>query len=471
MIEGIPSAIAVGLVDESNPKTDDLFPYQKIGFNWLASKKYALLADEPGLGKTVQAIRGLDSILATTALVICPSVARINWLREFEMWSDIKRDYFIAEKLSDIPPENHTTICSFDYAAANSDKLRNKKWDLLLIDEAHFLKSHTAKRTKAILGRLGVVRSCKRLWLLTGTPAPNHPGELWVPLYTFGVTKLSYDAFLNRYCKVRYTPHGPSVYGARNIPELRALLSKVMLRRLKKDVMKELPPIKYIYRIVQPGPVEIEDQASFAHFFFPEDKTEELQQILNDEMRSMNIVVNQTKAKMGDKLRLIESIAQSTATLRRYIGLQKLQPTIEIITHALESRGVKKVVLFCVHRDVVYGLRMGLKKFRPVTLYGGMPAWKRQQHIDKFQNNPKCQVFIGNIQACGTAITLTAAHDVFFVELDYSPSNLAQAVMRCHRIGQENPVLVRYILLDKSFDAQIGYILKRKVEMLTQIFD
>jgi SNF2 family DNA or RNA helicase len=128
-------------------------------------------------------------------------------------------------------------------------------------------------------------------------------------------------------------------------------------------------------------------------------------------------------------------------------------------------------VIFAIHRDVIENMRVGLRQFGAVCLYGGTDPEKRQKNIDRFQNNPKCRVFIGNIHAAGTAITLTAAHHVTFIEQDWVPGNNAQAVMRCHRIGQENPVSVRFIVLDGTLDAKIGYILKRKTADLTHIFD
>ena len=452
---------------------DKLFPYQIEGVKWLSGRNTAILADEMGLGKTVQAIRGLDSIHAKTVIIICPSVARINWLREFEMWANLKREYAIMTKLTDKPPEGATIICSFDYASKNYQALNKIKWDVMIVDEAHFLKSQGAKRAKSIMGVEGIVRAARRTWLMTGTPAPNHPGELWVPLYTFGVTKLTYDDFIRRYCVIRDTTFGPQITGAnvKNIPELKQLISNIMLRRLKRDVMKELPPITYGYKHVEPGLVKVQDMASFLQYFVPTDKIDILKEKLRREAETLNILFSNTKNDTEDHLRVIQGLQESVSTLRRYLGLQKVQPTVEIIIQAIKSKTFKKVVIFAVHRDVIEELRIGLREFYPVVLYGNTDPKQRQKNIDRFQNTEKYQVFIGNIQAAGTAITLTAAHNVYFVEQDWVPGNNAQAVMRVHRIGQENPVSVRFVVLDKTLDARIGFILKKKTEELTQIFD
>lgn len=451
----------------------DPFPYQNAGAEFLVGKRFALLADEMGLGKTNQAIRGLDRIHAKRALVVCPSVARINWLREFELWSLSKLDCHIMTKLTDNPPPTGNVICSFDYATENAAKLSAFDWDVLIVDEAHFMKSHEAKRAKAIMGANGVIRKSKRCWLLTGTPAPNHPGELWIMLYTFGVTKLNYDAFINRYCVVVPTTYGPKVKAAKTerIPELRQLLSQFMLRRLKKDVMKELPPITFGHTNVEAGLVDIEILPSFTQYFLPTDRRAELNAELKRQQDLLSNVFHNMKSHQDDKVIALAAISDSVSTLRRYIGLQKCEAAIEIITRELEAKAYNKIVIFAIHRDVIETMRVGLRKFGAVVLYGGTDPAKRQRNIDRFQRNPKCRVFIGNIHAAGTAITLTAASNVTFIEQDWVPGNNAQAIMRCHRIGQTEHVHVRFIVLDGTLDAKIGYVVKRKTEQLTQIFD
>lgn len=448
------------------------FPYQETGADFLKSHRHALLADEMGLGKTVQAILGLDRIRAKRAVIICPSVARINWLREFEMWTPGVKVQ-TTNKLSDVPPIDGHLVCSFDYAVHNYEKLRDLKWDVLIIDEAHFLKSTDAKRAKNILGAAGIIRGCSGTWLLTGTPAPNHYGELWIMLYTFGVTNLTQDAFIKRYCVVRPTSFGVKVVASdvSKGPELKQLLSKVMLRRLKKDVMKELPPITYGHTQVEAGLVDFEVLPSFVQYFLPTDKRTELHKELKRQQEYLEQFEVNLKGVQDDKLVALSAISDSVSTLRRYLGLQKVEPVAEIISAELKANAYQKIVIFGIHRDVIESLREKLREFGAVVLYGNTDPEKRQKNIDRFQNNPKCRVFIGNIHAAGTAITLTAAHNVAFIEQDWVPGNNAQAVMRCHRIGQENPVFVRFFLLEGTLDSKIGYIVKRKTEQLTQILD
>lgn len=452
---------------------DKPFPYQEIGSEFLASKRFALLADEMGLGKTVQAIRGLERIHAKRCLVICPSVARINWAREFKMWSLSNLNVQVVAKLGEKVQNDGHLICSFDYAVKNSSVLRDLGWDVMIVDEAHYLKSTEANRAKAILGATGIVRGAKRTWLLTGTPAPNHYGELWIMLYTFGVTKLTSDAFIREYCVVRPTTYGAKVVASNTAKsaELRELLSHIMLRRLKKDVMKELPPIHFGYVSVEPGLPDLEVLPSFAQYFLPTDKRHILKAELLRQQNLLETIETQMKSDRTDKLQVISAISDSVSTLRRYIGLQKCEAVIELVKRELQAKAYKKIVIFAIHSDVIMSLRNGLREFNAVTLYGNTPPEKRQKNIDKFQKNDYCRVFIGNIHAAGTAITLTAAHHVLFIEQDWVPGNNAQAIMRCHRIGQENPVTVRFVALEGSLDAKIAAIVKRKTMQLTQIFD
>jgi len=452
---------------------DQLFNYQIVGANWLKNQRFALLADEMGLGKTAQAIRGLDSVRATAAIIVCPSVARRNWAREIEKWSEVKRECVVLEKIKDAPIPNQINICSFDYAKENLSLLSKIPWDCLIVDEAHFIKNVDAQRTKALLGAKGIVRNSKRCWLLTGTPAPNHPGELWVILYTFGVTKLSYNDFLEKYCNLFKTTYGLKVTSAKkeNIPELRDLLSKIMLRRKKDDVLTELPPITFGHITVEPGPVDVEVLPSFTQFFLPKDRRDELREELGRQGALLSTVFANMDRGDTEKLHTMQALSKSVSTLRRYVGLQKCPAAIEILRDELERNPNRKLVIFAIHRDVIETMRVGLKKFDPFILYGGTPPGKRDRGIYRFQHNPRCRVFIGNILASGTAITLTAAHHVVFVEQDWVPGNNAQAIMRCHRIGQDKPVHVRFILLDQTLDEKIGYILKRKVRDITAIFD
>lgn len=445
-----------------------LFPYQKIGSEWLQTKKFALLADEMGLGKTAQAIIAADNINAERILVICPAVARQNWLLEFKKFSKQLRNWTVLTQSTQSTSSDCVAV-SYDLAHLNL-KVLKRPWDLVILDEAHYLKNHSAKRTKAILGKEGIAHTAKRVWALTGTPTPNNPSELWPLLYTIGATKLPYDKFVKQYCTYRMASYGLQIYGAKQsaIPNLKRILSPILLRRRKAEVMKDLPSITYQDVVVEAGPVD--EEIAFIDYFFPHDRGSELHQKIDNERKLVTDIIN-TAQQMKDWAGALAAMATSVSTLRRYVGLQKLKPAADMIYEELESGAYEKVVIFAIHQAVIEGMRSKLQKFNPVTLYGKTPEEKRVYNIKKFQETKKCRVFIANIQAAGTAITLTAAHHVVFIEQDWTPGNNAQAAMRVHRIGQKYPVNIRFIALADSLDQKISNILKRKAKDITEIFD
>ena len=464
------------------------FPYQAEGADWLHPKRFALLADEMGLGKTLQTIMALDHLSDVEGrplrvAVICPAVARVNWLREFEKFSRHKREFnLIMKKEQEVYP-HQSVICSYDLAA-ETPKHANINWaslrwrgrfDVLILDEVHFLKSIDAKRTRAILGKEGLIWRSLRTWALSGTPAPNHAGELWTLLYTFGATPLTYDQFVDRYCDTETTAYGPKVIGTHvpRIPELRQVLAPIMLRRRKDEVMKELPPVFYQDIAVEAGEVDIEAQSSFAKYTVNDTARGELKQKLTLEEKMLEqIHSNLDGFGTREGIATMKALSDSVSTLRMYTGLQKVKSVAELLRDELDAKAYWKIVVFAVHRDVIEGLRTALEFYHPVTLYGGTPPAKRQANIDKFQDpKSKCRIFIANIQACSTSVNLTAAHNVLFVEQSWVPAENAQAAMRCHRIGQTKPVTVRIAGLAGSIDEKIARALRKKTAQLTKIFD
>ncbi len=455
----------------------EMSPYQIVGADFLAGKNHALLADEMGLGKTCQTIRASDIVVAKTILVICPAVARVNWKREFLMWSVFSKDFKVCETKKDFPTSH--CIVSFEYATAHKDRLLpagSEPWDLIVVDESHFVKEPEARRTAALFGKNGLVRYARRMWLISGTPAPNNASELWPMLYTFGVTPLSYPLFIARYCNLKLVRHGGAprmqILGTKlgAIFEIKLMLAKIMLRRSKEDVMKELPPIVYSDLVVEAGPTDLENEMSFIQYFFPENRSAELAAKLETEKR----IIEESVDRLGftkDGMKVLEGIADSVSTLRRFNGLQKVQPVADIVTQELEAGAYKKIVIFGIHRDVIEGLRVRLSKFGAVTLYGGTSPSQRQRNIDKFMTNKNTRVFIGNIRAAGIAITLTSADQVLMIEQSWVVSENAQAIMRVHRRGQLHTVFVRVVGIADSIDQRVANVLKRKARELTAIFD
>lgn len=403
--------------------------------------------------------------------MLCPASVRVNWTREFGKWST--RGLSISALLSAASASSRTTditICSYDLTLRNATPLPQSSFDLLVLDESHYLKSIEAKRAHAVLGKAGLIHTARRTWALSGTPAPNHAGELYPLLRCFGATEFKYDGFVDHFCTTRRTPFGVQITGSKNVPELRAILSTLMLRRKKTDVMTELPPILYSDLVVEPAVVD--EELYFADYYLMK-QVEVLHDKLRQERASVEAVMN-TVGTGREGLRVMEGMAKSVSTLRRYIGLQKTPAVLDIVSGELESGAYDKLVIFAIHKDVIESCRVGLAKFKPVTLYGGTPADKRQANIDKFVKDKRCKVFIGNIQAAGTGIDKlqTVCHNAIFIEQEWTPGLNAQAVMRLHRIGAMGmPVNVRIASVADSLDEQIARVLRRKIKDLTEMFD
>lgn len=440
----------------------ELFPFQKEGSAFLQSKRYALLADEMGLGKTPQAIDACKAL--KKILIVCPSVAKYNWQKEFIKFDS--RESFVAGE--GMTYENKSvTICSFSYLVNHIGKYRSKKYDVVIVDEAHYLKEPKTHRTKAVLGSQGILHKTTRLWALTGTPAPNHAGELWVLLYTFGYTTLSYEGFIARYCN---SHHVGDHYGriqivgsnTKHTPELKALLKKFSLRRLKRDVLN-LPPMFH-------NTYYIEGDKSDVLKFRPDLKTK-----LADELTSLCERLNFNLDSVNDErlLAVLSLMSQSISSLRRYHGLTKVRPVAEMVRQELTAQEYKKIIIFGIHTDVLETLERSFLQdgFGIVIVTGKTPSIKRFEAQERFQTDDNIQIFIGNIQAAGINLTLTAASQVLFIEQDWVPGNNKQAADRTHRMGQREAVTVRHIAIRDSIDSKITATLTRKIQEISTFID
>lgn len=444
-----------------------LLPFQREGAEWLAGRKLALLADEMRLGKSPQTIFGLEIANCSRILVVCPAVARVNWAREFDRWAIFPKNVQILSTYSDVARDSaEVVICSFEYVTRFYLELCSRRWSLLLVDEVHFVKSVDAKRSGAVFGRSGIVRAAERTWVLSGTPAPNHAGELWILLFTFGVTKLPYPAFVDKYCETVPTGYGEGykITGTKKsaIPELRALLKQVMLRRTMKQVMPEVKEPLFSSFVVEAGSVE-----------GLIDLTRELKEKLEQEGLIVSDLFENARLTDDEKLRMLEGLASSVSTLRRYTGLQRVAPAIELVQGELEIGLYDKVVIFAIHRSVVEALKNGFEKkgFGVVVLNGDSTPKQKQQAQDSFNTQKTIQIFIGNILSAGTNITLAAAHTVLFVEEDWVPGNNAQAAKRCTHIKKLEPISVRFLTLCHPIVERISRVVQKKTKELTEIFD
>ncbi len=422
------------------PKGKEYLPYQVAGIQFARGKSACLIGDEMGLGKTIQAIGWLNCRPEIeTALIVCPATLKTNWARELDAWL--------------ISPCVDVTIINYDQL----HKLdMSRIYDVAILDEGHYIKNHKAKRS-----RLCRAIQARNRIILTGTPILNKPIELWHLLHWLRPEVWPMSSFMKyalRYCGAhqrRVNRSGRFVWfmdGATNLDELRAMLSGLMIRRLKSEVLKELPDKRR--QIIE---IPVNGMAGG----------------LLDELReATNRIrgIEETYAAEVQRMEGALSVAwKDMAELRHELGLAKLPAAIELIHDAVESSG--KVVVFAHHRDVIEGLSNALVDYKPAVIHGGTPVCARQKMVDAFQNDHETKVFIGQTMAAGVGITLTAASHVIFVELDWTPGVMSQAEDRCHRIGQKNSVLVQHLAFENSLDVNIAKALIRKQSIITKALD
>ncbi len=426
---------------------DHLFEYQKTGAKFLAENPAAFLADEQGLGKTIQVIAACDRLGLKKVAVVCPAIAKINWRREFERWGKIERE---------------VVIYSYD-KLTQSKEARNEiaklEPDVLVLDEAHYLKNRQAKRTKYLYGQYcrgdGLVRFSDRVWLLSGTPIPNDVSDFWTHLKALWAYPLNFVDYTLYFCKTWNGQFGLKVLGnkAERMGEFKSILQSIMLRRKADKVLTELPPLWW-----QDTVVEVNGWDDMAHIESPEER------------QAVELIL-QSAVTQDDVSGKLDSIVSSMASLRRLTALAKAKPVAAQLAAELKDHAYDKVVVFAYHRAALEALREELAEFNPAYVVGGMGANERQAEIDKFQNDKTSRVFIGQITACSTAITLTAANQVVFVEMDWVPATNAQASKRCHRIGQSKPVIVRSFGLANSCDEIVARALAKKAQMISEVLD
>jgi len=413
------------------------YKFQLEGIAFLKQMRTALLAHEMGLGKSLMAIMAAQEINALKILVICPASVKYGWAKEIDKWTDESSK--VIEGRKDKIDDRKWTIINYDLLISKPILLQliHTRWDVLILDELHYLKNNGAKRTKAVYYPKGIASAADRVWGLTGTPILNRPIELFSHLKALCPERLA-PKYLSRYdyaqhfCDARETTWGWDESGASNLEELSQILDGFMLRRLKKDVLKDLP-----------------------------DKTYQTIYLKGDK----NDIEKERKAYEESK----ESILGNLATLRRENGMRKLTQVVEHINNILEEK--QKLVVFCYHRDVIRGLRDELSAYNPAVLEGSTPANKRQNEVDRFRMCDKTRVFIGQIEAAGIGIDglQDVCDTIVFAELHYVPGQLHQAIDRCHRIGQKNPVLVQFLVAEGSIDEDIARTVSRKEKIIEQI--
>ena len=428
------------------------FKHQEDGIKFLMKNKKCILADDMGLGKTYQSIVAALESGAERVLIICPSSLKINWMREVQNFCD---DVSIITGSHWNPAR--FTIINYDILKNfHTVKEKNKEYeewelrreiadfnpDLLILDEAHYVKNHKSKRG-AILKDLSKNFSCERVWLLTGTPIANRPMDYYnlLSIIDSPITN-NWVHYAKTYCEgMRFRKGGKYVWvtkGASNLDELASKTKRTILRRKKENVL-DLPE-----KLITPVYLELENVDGY-------------KSVWEDYLAKRKL-----EGKKGNPARdLVEM-----TLLRTFIAMETVPYSIEKAEEALELN--KKVIIFCNFNDEMdaFNRHFGNKA---VCVRGGMTDKQKQLSVDRFQEDDSCKVFVGQIKAAGVGLTLTKAEIVIMNSLDWVPGNHEQAEDRAYRIGQKETVNIYYMLMDDTIDTLVWDILNEKKKIIGTI--
>lgn len=398
-------------------------PYQIEGRDFLAARRFALLADEMRVGKTPQAILAAEFIEAENIIVVCPAIAVPHWKREFDRWTNGRLAAWVY---------------SYDALRNNAARILSPgAYDLAIVDECHFAKNPEAQRTKLIYGKGGLGYCADRMWVLSGTPAPKHAGELWCMLKAFGATPLSYSDFLQKHCVVDWQG---VVRGTReaSIPELRKLLALVMLRRTRKEVAPEMPAIDFQFLEISP-----ESQPDYD-------------------------APNASDSEMSEWLEVNHSSLQ---TERIAVANTKVLPLAKNIDFAIQNDLLKQTVVFGWHVEPLEHLARLLDECHiRVEVINGKTGPRARERIQEDFKKGLTQVICANILAAGTAIDLSAARHAYFLELDWVPANNVQAANRLINMDKQDKVTVDVVTSPGTTDDRVQNVLLRRVRELSQLY-
>jgi SNF2 family DNA or RNA helicase len=445
------SALDIPVPDRDNPHTGqpyDYLPYQKAGIEYCLGRDHSIIGDEPGLGKTIQAI-GLANIMnAQKVLIVCPASIRLNWRHEVHDWSTLHRvkTYPILKGADGVSPHSNYTIVSYDLLRNESihAALRAQEWDLGIFDEGHYLKTPDAQRTRAIFGggarpgpgqysffENGLGRNIKRMVAMTGTPLPNRPREAYTLARGLDWESIDYqsaDVFYSRFNPPKALGDREEIKG--RLPELNARLRcNLMVRRHKKDVLPQLPDKRYEMTYIEPNGAIRDVLAREALIDFdPMD------------LYSEDFTVGGTPI----------------STLRREMGEAMVPRVVEYIQYMMDVVEHPKLIVFAHHRSVAADLMEALSKYNPVIHQGGMSSTAKENAKSDFITNAGTRIFLGQLDTMeGVDGLQRICGDVVFAEPAWTPGRNEQCVDRAHRIGQHDNVVAHFLLVEGSFNEKV----------------
>lgn len=422
---------------------------------FLRTKGSVYNACEQGLGKCLMAISTIDSITTGFTLIICPAVMVLTWRDEINKWiggaiirtvtkgSDVETAIEEMSMVgSDDPADEYIPkylILSYNLATTHINKLASFNWNVLVLDEAHYVKNPKSQRTKAIM--LQLWHQAHYHIALSGTPFTKCVTDGFT-LFNKMAPKIfpNYYSFANKFAIKEVTPWATNYKGVRNPEKLSKLLREnFFVRYRKEEVLPELPAKRW-QNIILPEEYDVAG---------PEKLTREEVTALLERLEV-------------DK----DTVSARVQTYRRLQGLAKAEAVIAFVKDLLEQD--IPVVLFGYHLEVLSAYLAAFEEYNPAVITGETSQTHRHNEVTRFQEG-KTNLFIGQMVAAGVGITLTRASNVVLGELSYSPTDVFQAVDRCHRIGQKDSVNIYNFIVDKSIDHDVVNILIDKASSFKQV--
>ncbi len=445
----------VDIAEEIGQRFPWLYPYQREGVEFLLNTGgRAILADEMGLGKTVQALAVAEMIEPWPVVVVAPKSLLGVWRDEIARFFPHRTVQVVASE-EDLRNDNyHFYLVNYERIISRRKKgvsgkraissvlrrLERKRSALLILDEAHYVKSRRSQRTKAVCKLSGSIEFCL---MLTGTPLLNRLSELYSLLHILEPTLWnSFWDYAIRYCAATKGYFGWDVSGASNVEELRGRLYPYMIRRRKDEVMKDLPDlvIQRIHLELSP-PQRREYRQAFDEFF---------------NWLLENYDPQRAFAAMG-----AEALTKVTY-LKQLLARFKMMSISDLLEGASS-----KVVVFSQYLAVVRELH---KKYpNSITLTGATRDVSSQ--VNRFQTDDTIQYLFSTTKKGGLGITLTAANTVIFADLMWTPADHDQAMARLHRIGQKNSVHAFYLTFDDTLEDCIFKLLEEKQRVISAVLE
>lgn len=420
-------------------------PYQKAGTEFMLGRKASLNADVPRLGKTIQTlgvINHYDRPLKT--LVLCPAIAKTNWVHEANKWlvHKVKTGYCEGNTV----PEADFLTCNYEILERHLKTFLEVDWDVVVFDEAHYLKNPKAKRT---IHSLQLDASKHRLFL-TGTPAFTRPKDVFTFAQECDPLGLgaSYYRFAKRYCDGHKDEFGRwHDDGSSNEIELQMKMrQRFMVRREKRDVAKEIPPNRATIVLPREGLetlIEAEYNAVTAN--------------LNRLLAALNNNDGKALELLAERDGRNAELTDPVSTVRRKLAVAKVPQVVQFCREVMETE--KKIVVFGHHKEAVKLIaeQLGLE-----CIIGGLSTEERDRRLQNFRNNPDCPGVAGNITAMSTAISLKEADTAIFSELSWIPSELDQAEERIWDPEKVSTCSIYRLVLDDSLEQRIDYVVTQR---------